>query len=78
MPTPEIIDRVRDLHGKLNGDADPVKQDVAKELELVLIEPTQAMRYARLSDKLLALEAKHPKLSSAIDELVGMLNAAGL
>jgi len=76
MANPEIIERVKELHAELKDD--PTKQDVAKQLEVVLLEPEHAPHYKKLSDKLLALEVDHPRLAGSIQRLVNLLNSAGL
>lgn len=76
MANPEIIERVKQLHTELKDD--PTKQDVTKQLEVVLLEPDHAPHYKTLRDQLLALETDHPRLAGAIQRLVDSLSSAGL
>jgi hypothetical protein len=79
MPTPprsEILDRVRALHGELK--ADPAHGEATRALETVMVEPDSTLHYKSLSDRLLELEVDHPKLAASIQQLVDLLNAAGL
>ncbi len=79
MPTPEIIQRVRELHAELKAQPDPAKQqDVLRQLETVMLEPAHTPHYKSLSDKLLALEVDHPKLAGSVQQLVELLTSAGL
>ncbi|HEY1546226.1 MAG TPA: hypothetical protein VGG28_00330 [Kofleriaceae bacterium] len=76
MPSNEILDRVRALHGELK--ADPAHGDATRALETVMLEPDSKAHYKSLSDRLLELEVDHPKLAASIQSLVDLLNAAGL
>jgi hypothetical protein len=76
MANREIIERVKQLHEELKSD--PTNQDVTRQLGVVLLEPDHAPHYRSLADKLLALEADHPKLAASIQQLVELLTSAGL
>jgi hypothetical protein len=76
MPSNEILDRVRALHGELK--ADPTHGEATRALETVMLEPESKVHYKSLSDRLLVLEVDHPKLAASIQSLVDLLNAAGL
>jgi hypothetical protein len=76
MPSNEILDRVRALHGELKTD--PAHGEATRALETVLLEPESTAHYKSLSDRLLALEVDHPKLAASIQQLVDLLGAAGL
>jgi hypothetical protein len=78
MADPELIKRVKEVHGELKAQPDPAKQDVARQLEVVMLEPDQKAHYGTLADKLLALEVDHPKLAASIQQLVELLTSAGL
>ena len=87
MPTPQIIERVRSLHGELGtpdpaaplpGDLDALRQ----QLDIVMLAPAESERYSLLGDKLRAVAAKletnHPRLAGAVQGLIDELVAAGL
>jgi hypothetical protein len=76
MPSNEILDRVRALHGELQTD--PAHGEATRALETVMLEPESKAHYKSLSDRLLELEVDHPKLASSIQQLVSLLDAAGL
>jgi hypothetical protein len=78
MPDPEIIKRVKEVHAELKTQPDPAKQDVARQLETVMLEPDQKAHYGSLADRLLALEVDHPRLATSIQQLVELLTSAGL
>ncbi|HUJ57155.1 MAG TPA: hypothetical protein VLX92_01620 [Kofleriaceae bacterium] len=87
MPTPVIVERVRDLYDKLSEtqpDAavaptlDPVKQ----ALETIRIEPHEPAHYRSLNDLLLLayvkIEVSHPELAHAMTAVINAMNAAGI
>ncbi|HEY1814046.1 MAG TPA: hypothetical protein VGL61_22240 [Kofleriaceae bacterium] len=78
MADHELIQRVKAVHAELKAEGDPAKQDVARQLETVMLEPDQKAHYSSLADKLLALEVDHPKLATSIQQLVELLTSAGL
>lgn len=77
MPTPEILQRVRSVHGEV-GAVDP---ELHKQLDAVLLDPNKA-DYGGLRSRLLEaytdLQAKHPKVAGALKGLIDELVAAGL
>jgi hypothetical protein len=85
MPTPEVIDRARELHDQLEKEPpdalDPVL-DVRPQLAKVLEEPHNAANYDALSERLQAayekLEVDHPTLAAFVQATINALNAAGL
>jgi hypothetical protein len=78
MPTPEIIQRARDLQRDV-GTADP---ELAADLVRVLASPDDRARYGSLRERLRTavarFEADHPKLAGAAQGLIDELVAAGL
>ena len=84
MPTPDIIERMRQLRSEL-AEAKPAAPEaahVATALDSVLVDPTQAPRYAglgaRLRSALTALEGSHPQLAASIGAVINALSAAGI
>ena len=87
MPTPAIIERVRELHAEL-GETQPNPatqadlEALTRQLETVLVEPTSVPHYAGLRDKLLfayvGFEVHHPKLAGLVQGVATQLAAAGL
>lgn len=82
MPTPEIIQRVREVHDELGKT--PAKAEHAelrKSLDRVLEEPSHAPHYANLSETLFRqramFEAEHPVLAESIERLANALAAVG-
>ena len=87
MPTPEIIERVRKLHGDLatTPPAAPAAEHVVSlrsDLDDVIAAPHEKHRYTSLNDRLREaaanLRAHHPKLAGAVQGLIDELVAAGL
>lgn len=87
MPTPEIIERVKQLHDDLSAtQPDPARQpavdELKAELQTVMLEPDHAPHYKSLSDKLLfhyvGFQIDHPKLAGSMQGLVESLARAGL
>jgi hypothetical protein len=84
MPTPEIIESVRQLRTQLaeTSPAGPEAEHVARHVDAVLVEPTNAPRYNGLSDRLrsasLSIESRHPQLAASMNAVINTLNAAGL
>jgi len=88
MPTPAIIERVRDLQGQLAETPDAPSElvrevdNVKKALDVVMLDPYNAELYTSLRDRLLlayiGFQIDHPKVAGAMQGLVEALNAAGI
>jgi hypothetical protein len=84
MPTPDVIEKVRQLRAELATarPASPEAEHLTKQLDTVLVEPDHAPHYAGLGDRLRSaaagLEAEHPQLAAAMTTVVNALNAAGV
>ena len=89
MPTPAVIERMRDLHAKLAETPDaysPANRSQAtairQQLETIMLDPTDVQLYMSLNDRLLlayvGFEIDHPKLAAAMVEAQKSLLAAGL
>lgn len=80
MPTPDVIAKLRELRTALAATPpDLATASAAREhLDKVLAEPSHAPHYAGLRDKLLALEADHSQVTSAVQALIQQLSAAGI
>jgi hypothetical protein len=87
MPTPDVIERVRDLQTKLaetkpTASTAPVVDDLKKLVDAAVREPTHAPHYTTLRDRLrlayAGFETDHPKLASAMERVISELTAAGL
>ncbi len=84
MPTPEIIQKVKDLHQQIadtpNAPADATQ--IQKQLDTILVQPEHAPHYASLSDRLrdayVKFQTDHPRLARAMVDLDRALDAAGL
>lgn len=85
MPTPEIIQRVREVHDELGKTTqDPGKPgigEVRDSLGAVLKEPSHEPHYRTLAEKLFAyrteLELEHPMLAETVERLANELAAFG-
>jgi hypothetical protein len=89
MPTPAIIERVKQVHDEL-GEAQPdftrapdVDIDaIKKQLAAVMLEPDHKPHYDSLGDKLLyayiGFQIDHPKLAASMQTLANDLAKAGL
>jgi Domain of unknown function (DUF4404) len=85
MPTPSIIDRLREVHTELEGSqrvADSSHVDgLKRQIDAVMLEPEGA-DYATLRERLAAayasFEGEYPKVAGAIQGLIAELTAAGL
>ena len=80
---PQIIDRVRQLHGELATGTSPDELDsLRKQLDVVMVAPHEKQRYSSLGDGLrevaASLRANHPRLAGAVQGLIDELVAAGL
>lgn len=84
MPTPDVIEKVRQLRAALSmaRPASPEADRITQQLDTVLVEPAHAPRYAGLGERLRSaaagLEAEHPQLAAAMTTVVNALNAAGV
>lgn len=84
MPTPDVIDKVRQLRAELATapSASPEAERITQQLDSVLIEPGHAPHYAGLGERLRAaaagLEAEHPQLAAAMMTVVNALSATGV
>jgi hypothetical protein len=89
MPTPAIIERVKEVHDEL-GKAQPdstrahdVDVDaIKKQLAAVMLEPDHKPHYDALGDKLryayAGFKDDHPKLAASMETLANDLAKAGL
>ncbi len=88
MPTPEIIEKVRQLRQQLAETPDlpnHVRPDVSaiqKQIDTILLEPDHVPHYTSLNDRLLyayvKFEVDHPNLAKAMQNVSNALQAAGL
>ncbi len=84
MPTPEVIEKVRQLREELATarPASPEAERIAKQIEAVLAEPEHGPHYDgfgdRLRDTATSVEREHPKLAAAMTSVLNALSAAGL
>jgi hypothetical protein len=88
VPTPEIIERVRDLHRELaeTPDYEPSRKPdvvaIQQQIDTILLDPSQVHHYTSLSDRLLSayvgFEIDHPKIASAMQRVIAAVNGAGL
>lgn len=84
MPTPEVLDQVRQLRAQLVAARpdSPEATHLAQQIDALLAEPAHAPHYAGLGERLRAaatsLEAAHPDLAAAMTRVVDALSAAGI
>ena len=89
MPTPAIIERVKQVHaGLVEAQPDPAKvatvdlDALKQQLSTVMLEPTHKPHYKSLGDKLLfayiGYQIEHPKLAAVMESLANDLAKAGL
>ena len=82
MPTPDVIDRVRELHERLEQEPHAALEPVQQQLRTIVLEPHDAAHYHSLSERLQnayeSLEVDHPKLAAVVQATMNALNAAGL
>lgn len=82
MPTPDVIDRVRELHDRLEQEPHPALEPVKQQLQTIVLEPHDAANYHSLSARLQAayesLEVDHPRLAAVVQATMNALNTAGL
>jgi hypothetical protein len=87
MPTPAIIERVKQVQAEL-GDtmpsptAAPAVNTIKQALDTIMLDPTQVTHYKGLGDKLLfhyvGFQIDHPKLAKSMEDLANSLAAAGI
>jgi len=82
MPTPEIIERVKDVHSQL-GEVSDAKADALKQqLATVMLEPEKRAHYGSLAQRLREAYAgwltEHPKLAASMETLANDLSNVGL
>jgi hypothetical protein len=83
MPTPEVIEKLRQLRTELATTPDaPGVQSLREDLDAVLVEPSHAQGYGGLKERLVAayvgFQQVHPKLAASIEGVTSELTAAGL
>jgi hypothetical protein len=82
MPTPDVIEKVRQLRAELATAASPEAAHITQQLDTVLVEPNHAPHYAGLGERLrtaaAGLEAEYPQLAAAMMTVVNALNATGV
>jgi hypothetical protein len=87
MPTPAIIERVKQVQAELGEtQPDPARapavNTLKQALDTVMLDPTQATHYKGLGDKLLfhyiGFQIDHPKLAASMENLANELAKAGL
>ena len=88
MPTPEIIQKVKDLQQQIDETPDlptHVQPDVSaiqKQIATIMLEPGKVAHYTSLNDRLLfafvKFQVDHPKLANAMIDVTNALAAAGL
>jgi len=88
MPTPAIIERVRDLQRELAETPDAARAShpevpaIEQQIETIMLDPSQVHLYTSLNDRLLkayvAFEIDHPKLARAMIDVATALGNAGL
>ncbi len=88
MPTPAIIERVRELNAQLAETQPNAPEAVAevdnlrKALDVVLLAPAQADQYTSLRDQLLlsyvGFQIDYPQVAGAMQGLIDALAAAGI
>ena len=89
MPTPAIIQRVKQVHDEL-GEAQPDFSKapdvdvgaIKQQLATVMLQPDHKPHYDKLGDKLLyayvGFQIDHPKLAASMETLANELSKAGL
>ncbi len=88
MPTPEIVEKVKALRQQLAETPDlpsHVQPDVTaiqKQIDTILLDPSQVPNYTSLNDRLLfafvKFQVDHPKLANAMVDVTNALAAAGI
>lgn len=82
MPTPEIVERMRQLRAQLTEIQLPEADPVASHIDSVLADPAHAPHYEGLSDRLrsasASIESRHPQLAASMNTVINALTATGL
>jgi hypothetical protein len=82
MPTPEIVDKVRDLRKQIAESKGPEAEALRKQIDTILLEPEHRPHYRSLVERLRALYrhivASSPNAAALIEEVANELTAAGL
>ena len=84
MPSPEVIEKVRQLRAELASarPASPEAERLAQQIDALLADPEQAQHYEGLGERLRSaaagLEAEHPQLAAAMTTVLNALSAAGV
>lgn len=88
MPTPAIIERVRELSAQLAETPDAPSElvreldHVRTALDVISLDPANAELYTSLRDKLLlayvGFQIDHPQIAGTMQGLIDSLAAAGL
>jgi len=88
MPTPEIIEKARDLQRQIAETPDlpthvrPDTRAIQQQLDTILVDPSLVPNYDSLGDRLLLayvkFEVDHPKIARAMLDLNAALAGAGL
>lgn len=89
MPTPAVIERLRELHAELAETPDAfspsVRPDavaIKKQLDTIMLDPSQAHLYTSLNDRLLlayiGFQIDHPNVAKAMQDAMAAMTAAGL
>ncbi len=87
MPTPAIIERMRELHTEL-GETQPTPATaeelarIKQQVDTVMLQPDHAPHYKGLSDRLLfayvGFQIDHPKLAGLMQGVATSLSNAGI
>ena len=87
MPTPAIIQKVRDLRKQIAETPDlpthvqPDASAIQQQIDTIMLQPDHVPHYTSLNDRLLLAYVKfqvdHPKLAAAMIDLQSALAAAG-
>ena len=87
MPTPPIIDKVRQLRDELGAttpkpETKPELDQLHKAVETVMLEPEHEAHYQSLGERLRAavadLQIHHPALAGTMQQVLSALDAVGL
>jgi hypothetical protein len=87
MPTPPIIDKVRQLRDELGAteprpETQPELDELSRAVETVMLEPEHEPHYASLGERLRGamadLQLHHPTLAGAMQQVVSALDSVGL
>jgi hypothetical protein len=84
MPTPEIIESVRQLRTHLaeTHPPDAEAEQIARQIDAALVDPSHAPGYQGLGGRLrqasASFESRHPQLAASMNAVINALNAAGI